>query len=255
MRIKGKSVLGTIIYTHDIQTAINEVLNERDDVHQSRCISATGAHGLVFSKRNPEFKQVLDSFYINLPDGMPTVWVGRMKGAKSMKRCYGPDFFMEMMRSTSKMDITHFLCGGKEGVANKLKNVCENEFFASIAGVYCPPFLKIDEYDYQSIANEINKSGADIVWVGLSTPKQEHFAIRLSKYTSAKYICCVGAAFDFHIGNVKQAPSWIQGIGMEWFFRLLMEPGRLWKRYFEIVPLFIYYNFAELLTRKFFSNN
>ena len=93
----------------------------------------------------------------------------------------------------------------------------------------------------------INETGANIVWIGLSTPKQELFASRLSEYAKVDYICCVGAAFDFHIGNVRQAKGWIQKIGMEWFFRLLMEPKRLWKRYFEIVPLFIYYNFAELI--------
>ena len=87
----------------------------------------------------------------------------------------------------------------------------------------------------------------------MSTPKQEFFANNLSKYTHAKFIITVGAAFDFHIGKVKQAPFWIQNIGMEWFFRLIMEPKRLWKRYFEIVPLFIYYNFVEILKRKFFN--
>ena len=111
----------------------------------------------------------------------------------------------------------------------------------------------MSDYDYPAIAQTINETKANIVWIGLSTPKQEIFAANLSKYTKVDFICCVGAAFDFHIGNVKQAPSWIQKIGMEWFFRLLMEPKRLWKRYFEIVPLFIYYNFADIIDRKFFK--
>ena len=103
------------------------------------------------------------------------------------------------------------------------------------------------------LQNNINESKADFVWIGLSTPKQELFASRLAKYTNTGYISCVGAAFDFHIGNVKQAPSWMQKLALEWFFRLMVEPKRLWKRYFEIVPLFIYYNFAELFKEKFLN--
>ncbi len=244
-------ILGIPIYSKNLVIAKEVILNSlsRDNL----LISATGAHGLVFSKRNLDFKRILESFYLNLPDGMPGVWIGRLKGAKKMGRCYGPDFFMKTMKASSDSDITHYLCGGKDGVADKLKKVCEDDFGAAIVGTMSPPFLSIEDYDYQEIASKINASNANMVWIGLSTPKQEQFAYHLSKYTDVNFICCVGAAFDFHIGNVKQAPFWIQKIGMEWFFRLLMEPKRLWKRYFEIVPLFIYYNFAELLKGRFFK--
>lgn len=225
----------------------------KDKKSQTCCISATGAHGLVTSVRNISFREVLNSFYANLPDGMPSVWIGRLKGAKEMKRCYGPDFFMETMKASANADITHYLCGGNEGVSDLLKDVCEDQFGASIVGTFCPPFLQVEDYNYEEIGRKINQTNADIVWIGLSSPKQEVFAFNLSRFTKVSYICCVGAAFDFHIGNVKQSPNWIQKIGMEWFFRLLMEPKRLWKRYIEIVPLFIYYNFAELIKGEFFN--
>ena len=246
-------ILGINIFALNIKNAVNLLLHADNGSTQSRCVSATGAHGLVYSKRDYEFRQILQSFFLNLPDGMPSAWIGRFKGAKKMKRCYGPDFFKECMISSASTNTTHFLCGGKEGVADKLKKVCETQFGAAISGTYCPPFLDVSDYDYPAIAKIINKTEAEIVWIGLSTPKQEVFASNLSKYTKVNYICCVGAAFDFHIGNVKQAPDWIQKIGMEWFFRLLMEPKRLWKRYFDIVPLFIYYNFAELMNGNFFK--
>lgn len=252
---KEVKILGIRIFAINIAKAVKLLLNSDFDSSESRCVSATGAHGLVYSKRNHEFRETLHSFFLNLPDGMPSVWIGKLKGAKEMQRCYGPDFFKETMEASANTDTTHFLCGGKQGVANSLKQVCEMQFGATISGTYCPPFLDVSDYDYPAIAQIINETKANIVWIGLSTPKQEIFASNLSKYTKVDYICSVGAAFDFHIGSVKQAPSWVQKLGMEWFFRLMMEPKRLWKRYFEIVPFFICYNFVELIKGNFFKKN
>lgn len=248
---KEVEILGVRIFAGNIENAVEMLLSTDKGTSESRCVSATGAHGLVHSKRNNGFKKILESFFLNLPDGMPSAWIGRLKGASEMQRCYGPDFFKETMLTSAGSGITHFLCGGREGVSDQLKEVCETQFGATISGTYCPPFLEVSDYDYSAIAEKINISGANIVWIGLSTPKQEVFAHNLAKFTKVNYICCVGAAFDFHIGNVKQAPGWIQKIGMEWFFRLMMEPKRLWKRYFEIVPLFIYYNFVEIIKGNF----
>jgi N-acetylglucosaminyldiphosphoundecaprenol N-acetyl-beta-D-mannosaminyltransferase len=215
------------------------------------CVSATGAHGIIIARKDKKFKEILNSFYLNLPDGMPSVWVGRLKGAKNMERCYGPDFFKETIISTRDKNIKHFFCGGKDGVAEDLKRVCEEKFGnKNIVGTYSPPFRELSDDEMKHLADKINSLGSNIVWIGLSTPKQEIFAYRLSKYTNVNFICTVGAAFDFHTGRVKQAPMWVQSIGMEWFFRLITEPKRLWKRYIEIVPLFIWYNLIDL----FFTN-
>ncbi|REE01630.1 WecB/TagA/CpsF family glycosyltransferase [Marinoscillum furvescens] len=246
--MKSTEVLEIPLYVGSIDKIVPKLLAEVNN-GRSRCVSASGAHGLVHSKKNSSFKSILRSFYTNLPDGMPGVWVGRLKGEIEMTRCYGPDFFMETMKA-SKSNVAHFLCGGQEGVADQLKDVCENMFGAKIVGTYCPPFQPVQEYDYEGIAEIINASQANFVWIGLSTPKQEEFAAYLSQYTNVDFVCCVGAAFDFHIGNVRQAPAWMQKNALEWFFRLLVEPRRLWKRYFKIVPLFIYYNFAELILKK-----
>lgn len=217
---------------------------------ENRCVSATGAHGMVYGYRTPAFKKLLQSFFINLPDGMPGVWVARKKGAKQIDRCYGPDFFEAFMRRNTK-NIRHFLCGGREGVAQQLQRVCAEKFRnLEVVGTYTPPFLRVEEYDYEAIAEEINRRDVDVVWIGLSTPKQEQFAHYLAQHTQVHFIVAVGAAFDFHVGNVRQAPSFMQRAGLEWFFRLCMEPRRLAKRYAEIVPLFMYYNAKELLTNR-----
>lgn len=248
-------ILNICLFDKTIKDAIEIILNEI--YHSSRknyLVSATGSHGLVFSRKNIYFKQILETFHLNLPDGMPSVWIGKLKGSNEMQRCYGPDFLKEAIIETKNKKINHFFCGGKEGVAEELKRVCEKKFGNyNIVGTYSPPFREMTDNELKELAEKINKVNTNIVWIGLSTPKQEIFAYRLSKFTNVNFICTVGAAFDFHTGKVKQAPKWIQRIGMEWFFRLLMEPKRLWKRYLEIVPLFIWYNLIELIKGDFFK--
>lgn len=242
-------VLDVTLFEENVPKAVDIVLAVwKQESKQNRLISATGAHGIVTARQDADFRQILDAFYLNLPDGMPSVWIGRWKGAKSMQRCYGPDFFRDVMISSKDLPIHHFLCGGKKGVAEELKRVCERKFGNSqVVGVYSPPFREMSDDEIERLADEINQANVDIVWIGLSTPKQERFALRLSKYTRVHFLCTVGAAFDFHVGLVKQAPSWMQKAGLEWLFRLIVEPKRLWKRYLKIVPLFMIYNIVDLI--------
>ena len=248
-------VLSINLFTRDIITIVSTIISEiNEGGNNSYCISATGAHGMINARKDKNFRSILNSFFANLPDGMPGVWIGRLKGAKEMKRCYGPDIFREVIIKTSQLRIKHYFCGGKEGIAEELKKVCEEKYCNhNIVGTYSPPFREMTDDELKELAARINYLNTNIVWIGLSTPKQEIFAYRLSKFTKVNFICTVGAAFDFHTGKVKQAPQWIQKIGMEWFFRLVMEPKRLWKRYFEIVPLFIWYNLLEFIKGEFFN--
>jgi N-acetylglucosaminyldiphosphoundecaprenol N-acetyl-beta-D-mannosaminyltransferase len=231
------------IYERDLYSAVQDFVgglsspfSEGDSV---RCISATGAHGLVEAQKDSSFKKVLSSFYWNLPDGMPLVWWGRLKGYPIMDRCYGPDFFASIMQATSGLEVAHFFCGGKPRVAEELKQVVEFKFGnRSVSGTYSPPFSPMQEDDWGNLVAKINESAAQIIWIGLSTPKQEKFAYELSKRVRVRYIITVGAAFDFHTGRLAQAPLWMQRSGLEWFYRLCKEPRRLWKRYIEIVPKF-----------------
>ncbi len=203
------SVLGIPLYDKPVVEACTQITstvlsNARRENH---CVSATGAHGLVFAQRNASFRKSLEEFYLHLPDGMPGVWVGRLKGAKQMRRCYGPDFFEAMMIGSAEKDIKHFFCGGVDGVAKQLKYVVERKFGnRNIVGFLCPPFLAVEDYDYEEIVLRINATNADIVWIGLSTPKQEIFAHRLSKRTNVSFIICVGAAFDFHMTVFAKLP-------------------------------------------------
>jgi N-acetylglucosaminyldiphosphoundecaprenol N-acetyl-beta-D-mannosaminyltransferase len=214
----------------------------------NRLISATGAHGLVYAKKNPEFAEILKSFTMNLPDGKPNEWIGRLKGHREMRQCRGPDFFMEVMTRSASLSIRHFLCGGREGVPEQLKEACLEKFSnTNIIGTYSPPFREMTDKELMGLADRINRAGADILWIGMSTPKQEKFAFRIARYIQVHYIATVGAAFDFHIGKIKEAPKIMRHVGLEWFFRLRSEPIRLHKRYGEVVPLYIYYNLIDFL--------
>ncbi|WP_461080578.1 WecB/TagA/CpsF family glycosyltransferase [Spirosoma flavus] len=244
-------VLQVSLYDVGLQSAVRNMIRqcETSSISENRCVSATGAHGLVTAFKDPKFKAVLDSFYWNLPDGMPGVWIGKLKGAQQMTRCYGPDFFKSVFEESAQLNINHFLCGGQEGVANELKKAVAQKFGNQrVVGTYCPPFREMSDEEFQSLAETINQSGASIVWIGLSTPKQERFARRLAQWTNVQFIVTVGAAFDFHTDRVAQAPAWMQQLSLEWFFRLMAEPKRLYKRYLEIVPLFIFLNLKEFFS-------
>ncbi len=244
------NVLEIPFYDQNLDAAISETIAACGEEYlpQNLCISASGAHGLVEAHKDELFKKILQQYWRNLPDGMPIVWIGKLKGAKNIQRCYGPDFFKGMIIATAHKPIKHFFCGGKEGVADMLKDNCAKRFGNSqVVGTFCPPFRTMSNAELQELANTITQSQANIVWIGMSCPKQEQFAFRLAKFTQTHFIVAVGAAFDFHTDRVKQAPHWMRNAGLEWFFRLLMEPQRLFKRYVEIVPYFILLNINEFI--------
>jgi N-acetylglucosaminyldiphosphoundecaprenol N-acetyl-beta-D-mannosaminyltransferase len=240
------------VYERDLSSAVQGFVTGLSspfiDEESIRCISATGAHGLVEAQKDSTFKSILSSFYWNLPDGMPLVWCGRLKGHATMDRCYGPDFFAAIMQATSGLEVAHFFCGGKPGVAEELKLAVELKWKnKNVTGTYSPPFSLMQEEDWGNLVTKINESAAQVIWIGLSTPKQEKFAYELSKRVKVRYIITVGAAFDFHTGRLAQAPRWMQRSGLEWFYRLCKEPRRLWKRYIEIVPKFVILAGADLI--------
>ncbi len=238
-------IIGTDLYSYGFESAVNDFLELLKGPPKNLLISASDANVLVLAKEDESFKKITGDYYSHFPDGMPSVWMLRLKGSKSATRVGGPDFFKRIINETVATDAKHFLCGGAEGVADSLKKTCEDWGNNQVVGTYCPPYKDLSEEEIKDIANIINESGATILWVGLGAPKQLYFAHRIVKYTKVHAILTIGAAFDFHTDRVKKAPSWIQRIGMEWFYRLTQEPRRLFKRYARVVPKFIYYNIVD----------
>jgi len=215
----------------------------------NRLVSARDAHGIVYANKDITYKKLTNQFYYNLPDGMPIVWVGRLKGFNNMKRCTGLDTFINVITQTAQTSISHYFCGGKPGVAERLKNeVIERLGNRNVVGTYSPPFRNMTEDEYADLGKKITESSANIIWIGLGTPKQEIFAANLAKYINVNYIITIGAVFDFYTGNIKRAPNWIQNLGLEWLYRIIKEPNRLFMRYSEVVPKFIWLNIKELFS-------
>ena len=240
-------IIGVPIDDISIPNFINE-LTSKNYQFKNVCVSATGAHGIISATKDEKFYNILNSFDYNLPDGQPLVWVAKLKGATKINRCFGPFVFKEIMLSTANKKFKHYFCGGKEGVAENLVISCINKFNNNnIVGTHSPPFRELLEDDIIKLARDINNKKTDILWIGISTPKQEILAYRLSKYTNVKIIVTVGAAFDYYTGSIIIAPAWIQNLGLEWLYRLCLEPKRLWKRYIEIVPKFIIYAILDLM--------
>jgi len=214
----------------------------------ARIVAATSVHGLVEGWRKPAFRAILQRSALVTPDGMPLVWVGRLRGASGMGRVYGPDLMLETFRQAAGTGVRHFLYGGAPGVADRLSEGLLARFPGTVvAGAHCPPFRELSDAELDEDAARFDAARADIVWVGLGTPRQELRAASLAPRTRAKVLVTVGAAFDFHTGRVRQAPPLLQKSGLEWAFRLWQEPGRLWRRYLVNVPLFAILATAELI--------
>ena len=182
-----------------------------------------------------------------LPDGMPMVWFGRLAGRRGMCRVYGPGFMELVCRESATVAIRHFFYGGAPGVADELARRAAARFPGlQVAGTHCPPFRPLTERELDEVAAQINGAQADIVWVGLSTPKQEHWMDLARSRLGARVLISVGAAFDYHTDRLRKAPGAVQAAGLEWAYRLMQEPGRLWRRYAVNNPRFLYFAALQL---------
>jgi len=206
-------------------------------------VAAANTHVVTLGRHDPAFRAVLDRFELIVPDGMPLVWVMNRSGAGLRDRVYGPTLMLHVLKQPG---LRHFLLGGSEELLSVLGEKLRGQFPGIvIAGSYSPPFGSWSDEENQRIFQRIAESGANCIWVGLGCPKQERWiAEHKTKLPPGVYFA-IGAAFAFHAGLVRQAPLWIQGIGMEWLFRLLAEPRRLWKRYVVYNALFLWYLFTD----------
>jgi len=198
------------------------------------------------SQRDPELLDIHNRSGLTTPDGMPMVWAGRRAGLSGIERVYGPDLMLAVCERSVQEGWSHYFYGGKEGVAEQLAERLSTLFQGlKVVGTYSPPFRALTADESDEIVDMINTAAPDIVWVGLSTPKQEHWMAGHVDRLSASALLGVGAAFDIHAGLLPQAPAWMQRYGFEWFYRLVKEPRRLWRRYLRNNPAFV----ASILRR------
>lgn len=233
------NLLGVGVDAIDMATAVARVLaGVRTRVRGYVCV--TGVHGIMEAQRDHALRGILNDSYLTTPDGMPTVWIGRAQGL-SISRVYGPDLMLEVCRAGVASGVRHFFYGGAEGVAQSLRERLTARIPGlTVVGTYTPPFRALDAGEERELAAMLDAARPDIVWVGLSTPKQERFMSAYHQRLSCSVMIGVGAAFDMHTGRTSQAPRWMQRSGLEWFYRLVTEPRRLWKRYLVNNPLFVW---------------
>ena len=204
-------------------------------------VCVTGVHGVMESGRDPALRAIHNRAGLVVPDGMPLVWMARHLGFTATRRVYGPDLMQAMMAASVRGGHRHLFYGGGEGTAERLKAVLARTYPGlQVVGTITPPFRALSASEDAQFVDAINAARPDIVWVGLSTPKQERWMAAHRGRLECPALIGVGAAFDFLSGRKRQAPAWMQRNGLEWLFRLTFEPRRLAGRYIRNNPAFIY---------------
>jgi|HubBroStandDraft_5_1064220.scaffolds.fasta_scaffold88961_2 N-acetylglucosaminyldiphosphoundecaprenol N-acetyl-beta-D-mannosaminyltransferase len=234
------NVLGVNVSAVNMDLAVS-VTERWIDAGRSGYICVTGVHGVMEAQNDAEFLYILNHAAINLPDGMPMTWVGRLQGFQQMDRVFGPDFMMAICRLSVERGYRNFFYGGQPGVANRLSETLINRFPGlQVIGTFTPPFRPLNPHEEDELAAQILQSRPHIVWVGLSTPKQEQFMAQYVSRFQVPLMVGVGAAFDYHTGQIRDCSPWIKKAGLQWLHRLLQDPKRLWKRYLINNPAFIW---------------
>jgi N-acetylglucosaminyldiphosphoundecaprenol N-acetyl-beta-D-mannosaminyltransferase len=213
-------------------------------------VAAANTHLVATARRERRFAAAMEKFDLIVPDGMPLVWyLNRMHDARLKDRVYGPDLMRHLLAVASPAD-RHFLLGGEEEERKKLEQILRREFpQARVMGSYSPPFGEWPSGENEKIIRLLRDVEPNFVWVGLGCPKQELLLAGLKGSLPPAVYVAVGAAFSLISGTVKQAPAAWQNLGIEWVFRLLMEPRRLWRRYLVNNTQFIFYTGLEVLRK------
>lgn len=232
-------VLGVGVSAVTPRTAVDEIARWIETGERTY-VCVTGVHGVMEAQRDPVLRHVHNTSGLTVPDGMPMVWAGHRAGAPWMRRVYGPDLMLAVLERAAVRGWSSFLYGGAAGVPELLgQRLGEQIPGLKIAGTYSPPYRQLTAEESEAVVAAINASGADLVWVGLSTPKQELWMAEHRGRLQPPVLLGVGAAFDFHAGLKPQAPGWIQQAGLEWAYRLMKEPRRLWRRYLRNNPSYL----------------
>jgi N-acetylglucosaminyldiphosphoundecaprenol N-acetyl-beta-D-mannosaminyltransferase len=221
------------------------------DRQTCRYVAFTGLHGVSEANKDPQFKNILNSANLVVADGMPLVWLGRLHGLALRRRVCGSELMETFCQETGSR-YRHFFYGGAPGVAQHLGQSLRQRFGTNVAGTYTPPFRALTAEEEKEVAGRVREAAADVLWVGLSTPKQERWMYEHRHKLAVPVMLGVGAAFDMNCGRLRRAPGWMRESGLEWLFRLMVEPRRLWKRYLVTIPSAIWSISLEIVgLRKF----
>jgi len=248
--LKTISVIGLPVAATTYAGAVKWILGRAQKNDRAYAVEAANTHVAALARSDVAFGKAMGTFDLICPDGMPLIWALNSKlraDEKLTDRVYGPTLMLETLKATNgKAEFKHFLLGGKQSTLDKLKQNFATQFpGVMIAATHSPPFGEWPENELEIILEKIKSSGANLIWVGLGCPKQEHWIANHKHRLPPGVYFGIGAAFAFHAGEVKQSPPILQRLGMEWAYRVAMEPRRLFKRYFTYNTLFIYHLLRE----------
>jgi len=234
------NVLGVQVDALEMRTALARIHDLLRTGRQGY-VCAVGVHGVMEAQRNPTVAAAFAGASLSVPDGMPTAWVGRLQGHSHMERVAGPDLMLEVFRRPEFAHCRHFLYGGVAGVAEDLAAKLRTRFPATrIVGTFTPPFRDLTTTEFRELQKRVSVARPDIIWVGISTPRQELFMRKYLSRLDTRLMFGIGAAFDFHTGRIQDCPDWVKKAGLQWFHRLVQEPRRLGRRYLRNNPAFLW---------------
>jgi N-acetylglucosaminyldiphosphoundecaprenol N-acetyl-beta-D-mannosaminyltransferase len=215
-------------------------------------VTVNNVHTMMEGFWDSEFQSIINNGYLSIPDGKPLEIVGKLKGNKKISRLFGPSVMEKFIDWGRADDISHFFLGSSEENLKKLKSAIESKYPGTkIAGMIAPPYKPVADWNNEYFIHEMNKSKPNIIWIGLGAPKQERWMFDYYNKIDQGIMFGIGAGFDYLAGNTKHAPEWMKNASLEWLYRLIQEPKRLWKRYLKTVPQFILFASLELLGVRF----
>ena len=231
-------ILKTNINVTNMSDTIKYIGGHLDDL-RGKYICVSNVHTTVMSYENEEYRKIQNGAAMALPDGAPLSSYSRRKGYKQAQRVTGPDLMLELFAISKEKGYRHYFYGATEETLQSMKEVLERDYPGiQIAGMYAPPFRALTPQEDAQIVAKINESRPDFIWIGLGAPKQEEWMYQHMGQLQGVLIG-VGAGFDYLAGYIKRAPRWMQRMSLEWLYRLLQDPKRLWRRYFTSNVKFI----------------
>ncbi len=219
--------------------AYNELLSYRLK-NTPAYVTVNNVHTVIEGVRNSHYKKIINNALLALPDGKPLSVAAKLKGEKNITRIFGPTFMEKAIDWGQKDNLTHFFFGSSEDTLEKLKASVNSKYpKAKIVGMISPPYRPLTNSENENYISIINNSNADLIWIGLGAPKQEIWMYENYKMLNKGVMIGIGAGFDYLAGNTQHAPEWMKNFSLEWLYRLIQEPGRLWKRYLVTNTLFL----------------
>ncbi len=244
-------ILSTHLDSTTYEQTFNQMMNYLVHSKSPAYVTLNNAHTVVEGVFHPKFSTIINKGFMALPDGRPLSMVARWKGDYNMKRVFGPTLLEKILEWGQEKKIKHYFFGSTKDILNLMASTIQSKFpEAIVCGMLSPPFKPLTTEENLKFISQINEANPDIIWVGLGAPKQENWMSENYTQFNRGILIGVGAGFDYLAGKTKHAPRWMKKYALEWFYRLLQEPRRLWKRYVFTNPLFILLNILEFLKLK-----